>query len=57
MNYKFWLNSGGKPAQKLLMIGANQAISLKEAREARDAAKFMIAKGKAPKPNTLFESD
>ena len=55
MNYQFGRNDKGKPRQKTLTIGAYPAISLKDAREARDVAKAMLAKGIEPKPADLFE--
>lgn len=54
MNYKFGRNAQGKAAQKTLTIGGYPAISLKDAREARDVAKSMLAKGLEPKPADLF---
>lgn len=54
MNYQFGRNAQGKPAQKTLTIGTYPAISLKDAREARDVAKSMLAKGIEPKPDDLF---
>lgn len=54
MNYQFGRNANGKPAQKTLTIGPYPAISLKDAREARDQAKSMLAKGIEPKPSALF---
>ncbi|MFC0687585.1 tyrosine-type recombinase/integrase [Novosphingobium clariflavum] len=55
MNYQFGRNAQGKPAQKTLTIGIYPAISLKDARAARDVAKTMLAKGIEPKPTDLFE--
>lgn len=55
MNYQFGRNDKGKPVQKTLTIGTYPAISLKDAREARDAAKALLAKGVEPKPVDLFE--
>jgi hypothetical protein len=55
MNYQFGRNAQGKPAQKTLTIGPYPAISLKDARDARDLAKSMLAKGIEPKPGDLFE--
>lgn len=55
MNYQFGRNAQGKPAQKTLTIGAYPAISLKDAREARDVAKALLAKGIEPKPTALFQ--
>lgn len=55
MNYQFGRNAQGKPAQKTLTIGAYPAISLRDARDARDLAKSMLAKGIEPKPVDLFE--
>jgi len=55
MNYQFGRNAAGKPVQKTLTIGSYPAISLKDAREARDTAKAMLAKGREPKPSDLFE--
>ncbi|MBF7010566.1 integrase arm-type DNA-binding domain-containing protein [Novosphingobium resinovorum] len=54
MNYQFGRNAQGKPAQKTLTIGNYPAISLKDARDARDMAKSMLAKGTEPKPADLF---
>ena len=55
MNYQFGRNDKGKTVQKTLTIGTYPAISLKEARDARDAAKALLAKGVEPKPVDLFE--
>ena len=55
MNYQFGRSAQGKPMQKTLTIGAYPAISLREAREARDMAKAMLAKGIEPKPADLFQ--
>ncbi|MCY1672148.1 integrase arm-type DNA-binding domain-containing protein [Novosphingobium sp. SL115] len=55
MNYQFGRNDQGKPVQKTLTIGSYPAISLKEAREARDQAKGLLARGVEPKPQDLFE--
>lgn len=55
MNYQFGRNAQGKPAQKTLTIGVYPAISLKDAREARDVAKTMLAKGLEPRPEALFQ--
>lgn len=55
MNYQFGRNAQGKPAQKTLTIGPYPAISLKDAREARDFAKTMLAKGNEPRPTDLFD--
>lgn len=55
MNYQFGRNDQGKPAQKTLTIGTYPAISLREAREARDVAKTLLAKGIEPRPSNLFE--
>lgn len=55
MNYQFGRNAQGKPAQKTLTIGPYPAISLKDARDARDLAKSMLAKGIEPRPEDLFE--
>ena len=54
MNYQFGRNAQGKPKQKTLTIGAYPAISLSDARRARDAAKAMLAKGIEPRPLDLF---
>ncbi|WJS98236.1 tyrosine-type recombinase/integrase [Novosphingobium humi] len=54
MNYQFGRNAQGKLIQKTLTIGPYPAISLKDAREARDVAKSMLAKGIEPKPSDLF---
>ena len=42
MNYQFGRNDQGKPFQKTLTIGSYPAISLKDAREARDVAKALV---------------
>lgn len=55
MNYQFGRNEQGKPVQKTLTIGAYPALSLKDAREARDVAKALLARGREPKPFDLFE--
>lgn len=55
MNYQFGRNAQGKPIQKTLTIGTYPAISLRDAREARDTAKAMLAKGREPKPSDLFD--
>ncbi|WP_416462728.1 tyrosine-type recombinase/integrase [Sphingomonas sp. VDB2] len=55
MNYQFGKNDAGKPVQKTLTIGTYPAISLKDAREARDVAKTLLAKGIEPKPVDLFQ--
>lgn len=55
MNYQFGRNAQGKLAQKTLTIGPYPAISLKDARDARDLAKSMLAKGIEPRPGDLFE--
>ena len=55
MNYQFGRNAQGKPAQKTLTIGPYPAISLADARVARDAAKALLARGVEPKPADLFE--
>ena len=55
MNYQYGRNGQGNPAQKTLTIGSYPAISLKDAREARDVAKALLAKGREPKPDDLFE--
>lgn len=60
MNYQFGRNAEGKPRQKTLTIGSYPAISLKDARDARDRAKQLLARGQEPKPADLFaapESD
>lgn len=57
MNYQFGRNPQGKPVQKTLTIGSYPAISLKDAREARDRAKQLLAKGREPKPANIFETD
>jgi integrase len=54
MNYQFGRNDKGRPAQKTLTIGPYPAISLKDARDARDVAKSLLAKGLEPKPTDLF---
>ena len=55
MNYQFGRNNAGKPIQKTLTIGSYPALSLKDAREARDTAKSLLAKGREPRPDDLFE--
>ena len=55
MNYQFGRNDAGKPIQKTLTIGSYPALSLKDAREARDTAKTLLAKGREPRPDDLFE--
>jgi len=50
MNYQFGRNDQGKPFQKTLTIGSYPAISLKDAREARDVAKALLARGVEPRP-------
>ncbi|WBQ15980.1 tyrosine-type recombinase/integrase [Sphingobium yanoikuyae] len=55
MNYQFGRNETGKPIQKTLTIGSYPALSLKDAREARDTAKTLLAKGREPRPGDLFE--
>lgn len=55
MNYQFGRNSQGNPVQKTLTIGTYPAISLKDARDARDVAKALLAKGSEPKPDDLFQ--
>lgn len=54
MNYQLRRPAPDKPMQKTLTIGLYPAISLKDAREARDRAKSMLAKGIEPKPADLF---
>lgn len=54
MNYQLRGGNGGKGLQKTLTIGSYPAISLKDARAARDRAKEMLAKGLEPKPVDLF---
>lgn len=56
MNYQFGRNAQGKLIQKTLTIGPYPAISLKDACEARDMAKSMLAKGIEPKPSDLFRN-
>ncbi|MFW2831677.1 tyrosine-type recombinase/integrase [Sphingomonas sp. ID0503] len=48
MNYTFGRNDKGKPLQKTLSFGSYPAVSLAEAREARDRAKSILAKGLDP---------
>jgi integrase len=55
MNYQFGRNAQGNPVQKTLTIGSYPAISLKDARDARDVAKALLAKGSEPKPEDLFQ--
>lgn len=55
MNYQIGRGTSGKPVQKTLTIGAYPAITLAQAREARDAAKALLARGIEPKPADLFE--
>lgn len=54
MNYQFGRNAQGKPRQRTLTIGLYPAITLSEARGARDVAKSLLAKGIEPKPTDLF---
>lgn len=42
MNYAFGRNAAGKPAQKTLSFGSYPAVSLGEARAARDAANALL---------------
>lgn len=55
MNYQLRRSDGEKLLQKTLTIGSYPAISLKQAREARDLAKSMLARGIEPKPSDLFQ--
>lgn len=55
MNYQFGRNEQGRSVQKTLTIGSYPAISLAEARAARDTAKALLARGIEPKPADLFE--
>lgn len=55
LNYQLRRGEGEKLIQRTLTIGSYPAISLKEAREARDQAKSMLARGIEPKPSDLFE--
>jgi hypothetical protein len=55
MNYHFGRNAQGKLAQKTLTIGPYPAVSLKDARDARDLAKSMLTRGIEPKPSDLFD--
>lgn len=48
MNYTFGLNANGKPAQKTLSIGSYPALTLLEARRARDEAKGLLRQGRDP---------
>lgn len=57
MNYQYGRNAQGKPAQKTLTIGSYPAISLRDAREARNVAKQLLAKGREPKPADLFATE
>jgi hypothetical protein len=54
MNYHFGRNAQGKLAQKTLTIGPYPAVSLKDARDARDLAKSMLTRGSA-QPSDLFD--
>lgn len=54
MNYQFGRNDQGRPRQKTLTIGRYPAISLKDARQARDEAKALLARGIEPKPDDLL---
>lgn len=56
MNYQFARDGQAKPAQKTLTIGPYPAISLRDAREARDVAKALLARGQEPKPEDLFRA-
>lgn len=55
MNYQFGRNGAGNLVQKTLTIGAYPAITLAQAREARDLAKALLARGIEPKPSALFD--
>ncbi|WP_225010419.1 tyrosine-type recombinase/integrase [Novosphingobium percolationis] len=55
MNYQFGRNAAGKMVQKTLTIGRYPAISLRQARDARDVAKALLARGIEPRPQDLFE--
>ncbi|WP_264579829.1 MULTISPECIES: tyrosine-type recombinase/integrase [unclassified Sphingobium] len=54
LNYKFGSNAAGRPAQKTLVIGQYPAMSLKDAREARDRAKALLARGVEPTHANVF---
>lgn len=56
MNYQFARAGQPKAAQKTLTIGPYPAISLKDARDARDVAKALLARGQEPKPDDLFRA-
>lgn len=53
MNYQV-KDATGKALQRTLTIGSYPAISLKDAREARDVAKALLARGIEPRPEDLF---
>lgn len=55
MNYQFGRNAAGKLIQKTLTIGRYPAITLRQARDARDVAKAILARGQEPKPEDLFQ--
>lgn len=48
MNYTFGTNPKGKPAQRTLTVGSYPAMTLSEARAARDAAKATLREGIDP---------
>lgn len=55
MNYQLRPKGSAKAVQKTLTIGSYPAISVKDARTARDRAKELLAKGVEPKPEDLFQ--
>ena len=56
MNYQFGRAASGRLVQKTLTIGSYPAIGLKDAREARDRAKAVLARGREPTHADLFEA-
>lgn len=56
MNYTFGKNAKGNPAQKTLTLGAYPAITLVEARAARDKAKAVLQAGLDPAVERRIEA-
>ncbi len=54
LNYKFGSNNAGRPVQKTLVLGQYPALSLRDARDARDRAKALLARGVEPKQANVF---
>ena len=48
MNYSFGRNAAGRPAQKTLTLGPYPAMTLLDARRARDDAKALLREGRDP---------